>query len=172
MAAYLEFARKKLVAASGQHHEASYALQLLGQIEQHIKGPMDTQAASIALTYQRSAVEVDPSNSVAHYELGKTYFSQGLLEFARAALTKSIELSPSRGAYEELMATGRKLGDIDTVRICKHALADPSLPSSIPVYQLEPAVFAATHRPNLAQVQHQHTQAKTSQPSQTHLGKQ
>ena len=153
MAAYLEFAREKLVLASGGQHEASYALQLLGQIEKQIKGNMDSQAASIALTYQRSAVEVDPSNAVAQYELGKTYSDQGLLQLASQTLTKSIELSPSRDAYEQLMATGRKMGDIDTVRICKTALADSSLPSSLPVVQLEPAVFAATHRPQLAEVQ-------------------
>lgn len=170
LAAYLDYAREKLVSASGQRHEASYALQLLGQIEQRIAKPIDSHATSIALTYQRSAVEVDPRNSVAQWELARTYDSQGLLEYARAALTKSIEVSPSRSAYEQLMATARKMGDIDTVRICKTALNDSTLPSNLPVYQLEPAVFAATHRPHLAEMQRtQHTtaQANSAQSKQS-----
>ncbi len=166
--AYLEFAREKLVAASGEHHEASYALQLLGQAEKRLKGSQDSHAAAIAITYQRSAVEVDPSNATAQYELGKTYVGQGLARQAQIAFARSVELRPSREAYENLMEAARKLGDIDMVRRCKHALADSSLPSNFPVYQLEPAVFAATHRPQLATppVQTQHGQTQAAQPRQ------
>jgi tetratricopeptide (TPR) repeat protein len=165
MVEYLEFAQQKLVSAAGHSSEASYALQLLGQIEKRLKDPMDSQAAAIALTYQRSAVEVDPSNAIAHYELGKTYFAQGLPEQARIALTKSIELSPSRDAYEQLMATARKMGDIDTVRICKQALTDASLPSGMPVFELEPAMFAKLHQPQLAETQRgQNHNAQTKSP--------
>lgn len=167
--AYLEFAREKLVAASGRHHEASYALQLLGQAEKRLRGSHDSHAAAIAITYQRSAVEVDPSNATAQYELGKTYSRQGLARQAQIAFAKSIEVSPSRDAYENLMEAARKLGDIDTVRRCKQALTDSSLPSNFPVYQLEPAVFAATHRPQLDQTQPvrtQHVQTQGAQPQQ------
>ncbi len=147
MTAYLDFAQEMLSAASGHQHEASYALQLLGKIEKRINGPLESQAIARAMTYHRAAIDIDPSNALAHYELGKTYHEQGLAQQAGLAFAKSIELSPSRDAYEMLMNTARQLGDIDTVHLCKHALKNKSLPSGLPVVQLEPALFAATYRP-------------------------
>ena len=163
-AAYLDYARHRLVAASGRYHEACYALQLLGQIEKRIGNTIDSNGVAIALTYQRSAVEIEPTNSIAHCALGETYYSQGLLDLARNSLNTSIDLSPSRTAYEQLMATARKLGDIDTVRVCKAALDNPALPSNIPVYQLEPAVFAKSYRPQLAEMQRANVNTRVGNP--------
>ena len=144
---YLACAKENLVGACGSVSEASYALTLLGSIEQRAGKATNPHALAIALTYQRAAVQIDPTNAYAHYEMGKTLLDQGLVQEAREALLQSVQLSPNRGSYQKLLVAARKLGDIDTVRRCSLALTDESLPSEIPVLQLSMTDFAAMHRP-------------------------
>lgn len=166
--AYLDFAQEKIVSAAGNQQEAAYALQLLGKIERRMHGAMDTHAAAVTMTYQRASVQVDPSSATARYELGRTYASQGLPQLACQVLAESIQLQPTRAAYEQLMHTARGMGDIDTVGKCKRALQDPSLPSSLPIYQLDPSIFASTHQPQFNPKQA--TNSATSKPGQQKTG--
>jgi hypothetical protein len=150
MSSYLEFAQAKLVSAAGQLREASESLLLLSRVEKRSNGSLDPIASAITLTYQRAAAEIDPTNATALYEMGKSLDNAGMVDQARVALTRSIQMAPTCGGYQQLMETARKVGDIDTVKYCKDALADERLLPQPAVVRLEPEVFAGMHRPQAA----------------------
>ena len=120
----------------------------MGKTQQQMMDKADTHAAAVALTYHRAAVAVDPHNSVAHRELGKTLYGQGLVEQAAWSLAQSVDLQPTRDNYRLLMQASRKLGDIDTVRRCQTAIDDPRLAAPLPIHHLDAKAFAATYKPS------------------------
>ncbi len=150
---YLAVARSNLALAAGGAREASDALVLLGQIEKQMSRRGDTHAAAVAVTLQRAAIEIEPENAMGYRELGATLLQQGLVQQAAWALNKSVELRPTRAGYERLLEASRRLGDVDTARVCLASLEDPRMQDEIPFQQLTPEAFASTHRPNLASVE-------------------
>ena len=145
--AYLNVAHENLVAACESVVEASDALVLMGKIQRQMNEKSDTYAAAVALTYYRAAVSVDPHNAVAHRELGKTLYGQGLLEQAARSLARSVELQPTREHYRLLMQVAQQTGDLDTVKECETAINDPRLASPLPIRHLDAKSFAATYQP-------------------------
>jgi hypothetical protein len=146
---YLAVARKNLTAAAGGVREASDALVLLGQIEKRMSKPGDTHAAAVAVTLQRAAIEVAPTNGPGYQELGTTLLDQGLVKQAAWALGRSIAIQPTRSGYEGLLEASRRLGDVETARLCLESLQNPNISSETPVKTLSPDAFAATYKPNL-----------------------
>jgi len=101
------------------------------------------------VTLQRAAIEVAPTNGPGYCELGTTLLDQGLVKEAAWALSRSIELQPTRSGYQGLLEASRRLGDVETARHCLASLRDPGMLSETPVKTLSPEVFAATYKPNL-----------------------
>ncbi len=146
---YLAVAKKNLTAAAGGVREASDALVLLGNIEKQMSNPGDTHAAAVAVTLQRAAIEVAPTNGSGYRELGSTLLDQGLVKQAAWALGRSVEIQPTRSGYEGLLEASRRLGDVETARLCLESLQNPNISSETPVKTLSPDAFAATYKPNL-----------------------
>ncbi len=144
---YLAEARENLVTASRSSHEASDALVLLGRIEGQMAGGSDSHAAAVSLTMQRAAVEVLPDNAAALRELGATLLEQGLAEQAAFVLERSIEIRPTSRAYQQLLDTARRLGDVETAKWCITSLSDMKKSHVIPVTRLDPKQFATTYQP-------------------------
>lgn len=149
---YLAVAKQNLKAAAGGFCEASDALVLLGKIEKQMSRPGDTHAAAVAVTLQRAAIEIAPTNGQGYQELGTTLLDQGLVQQAAGALSRSVDLQPTRKGYERLLQASRRLGDVETARLCLESLRDPSILSETPVKKLSPEVFAATYKPNLSEL--------------------
>jgi hypothetical protein len=150
---YLAVAKLNFVQAAAGVREGSDALVLLGKIERRMAQHDDTHAAAVAVTLQRAAVEIEPTNALGYRELGSTLLHQGLVQQAAWALNRSIEIHPTRTGYQRLLEASRRLGDVDTARVCLTSLEDPQLPSEIPVRTLSAKEFAATHRPDPASIQ-------------------
>ncbi|QDT02304.1 hypothetical protein K227x_06800 [Rubripirellula lacrimiformis] len=151
--AYLDVAREHLVSAAGESVEACDALIMLGIVEKNVAESGDSHAGAVAITLQRSAIEVSPGSAVGYRELGKTYLEQGLGAQAAWSLRESVRLRPSRSAYQGLLEASRRMGDADTARQCVAALNDPDLPSGIAVKTLRPEAFAASYHPSPAAIQ-------------------
>jgi tetratricopeptide (TPR) repeat protein len=150
---YLDFSREQLTLAAGGVREASQALLLLGQIELQMAKPADTHSTSVAVAVQQAAVESDPYFAVGYRVLGATLLSLGMAEEASNCLITSLQIQPTRLAYERLLDASRRLGDADTARICMASLQDPRMDEGDLVYSLTPSEFAATHRPAPASIQ-------------------
>jgi hypothetical protein len=149
---YLAVATKNLIAAAGGVREASDALVLLGQIEKQMSAPGDTHGAAVAVTLQRAAIDIAPTNGPGYRELGTTLLDQGLVKQAAWALNRSVEIQPTRSGYQGLLEASRRLGDVETARLCLASLQDPNIADEIPVKELSPDVFAATYKPNLSEL--------------------
>ena len=149
---YLAVARKNLIAAAGGVREASDALVLLGQIEKQMSAPGDTHGAAVAVTLQRAAIDIAPTNGPGYRELGTTLLDQGLVKQAAWALSRSVEIQPTRSGYQGLLEASRRLGDVETARLCLASLQDPNVVDEIPVKELSPDVFASTYKPNLSEL--------------------
>ncbi len=162
---YLAVARTNLIAAAGGVREASDALVLLGQIEKQLSAPGDTHGAAVAVTLQRAAIDIAPTNGPGYRELGTTLLDQGLVKQAAWALSRSVEIQPTRSGYQGLLEASRRLGDVDTARLCLASLQDPNVADEIPVKELSPDVFAATYKPNLSELKN--VPAKTQPPAVT-----
>ncbi len=161
--AYLDFAKNQLVLATGGVREGSQALLLLGQVELEIARASDTHATSVAVAVQRAAVESDPYFAIGYRVLGTTLLNLGLVEEAADCLITSLQIQPTRVAYERLLDIARRLGDVDTARTCMRALEDPRMEEGNLVRTLTPQEFAATHRPLSTSVQ----AARSSSKSET-----
>jgi hypothetical protein len=122
-------------------------LALLGQVEFQLAKPSDTHSMSVAVAVQRASVEADPQFATGYQVLGTTLLKLGLIEEAAECLVTSLQIQPSRPAYERLLEISRRLGDVDTARICMNALEDPRMEEDALVPNLTPHEFAATHRP-------------------------
>ena len=157
---YLAVARENLIAATYSIREASEALVLMGQIEKILAEDSEMHGAALAVTLQRAAIEVDPSNAVGFYELGSTLLSQGLVDEAFEALSRSVSLRPNRSGYEQLLKAARQVGDVTTAQQCIAALRNPNLSRHNPVRRMQPQAFAATYRPSNTMV------ARNAQPKQ------
>ncbi len=143
---YLATAKRNLVAALQGSREASDALVMLSRIEPMIARPSDPYAAAVALMLQQAAVEVDPSNAVAHGELGSGLLQYDLVAQAVVALRRSVEIQPSQSGYQQLLDASRRLGDDDLAQQCIESLDYKSVPADIAVRQLEPNQFAARYQ--------------------------
>jgi hypothetical protein len=148
--AYLAEAKRNFVHAAEGSREGSDALMLLGKIETRLASENSIHAAAVAVTLQRAAVEIEPRNAIGYRELGATLLAQGLADQAAWALHRSLEIDPTRTGFQRLLEASRRLGDIDTARMCLASLKNPRLKSEIPVRPLSPKAFAATHRPDPA----------------------
>ncbi|NND98140.1 MAG: hypothetical protein HKN47_12505 [Pirellulaceae bacterium] len=144
---YLGVAHQNLVHAVGAVRAASDALILLGQIEHNMAEVSDTHAGAVAVTLQRAAVEIDPNNATALYQLGSSMLNQGMDQQAFSVLQKSVNARPTRQGYQRLMQVAERLGDSKTTQQCNSALRDSRLMNTTPVRQLDPDAFAATYRP-------------------------
>lgn len=147
--AYLAVAKTNLIAAAGGVQEASDALVLLGKIEKQMAGPADTHAPAVAVTLQRAAIEIAPNNALAYQALGTTLLDQGLVKQSAWALGRSIEIQPTRIGYEGLLEAARRLGDVETARMCLDSLQNSRIANQTNVRKLEPAAFASTYKPNM-----------------------
>lgn len=145
--AYLRVARENLVAASAGSREASDALVLLGRIEKQVSRVSESHSAAVAVMLQRSAIDVDDRNGSAYHSLGVTFLQQSLFSQASWALKKSLEIHPTRSAYLALLGASRRLGDVDTARLCNLALQGDKFPNDMSVRSLTPSEFASTYRP-------------------------
>ncbi|MGI9472500.1 MAG: hypothetical protein ACR2NZ_13245 [Rubripirellula sp.] len=146
--AYLSYARERIVSASGEMPEASHALVLLGRLEKQVSRSSRTYTDAVTVTLHRAAIDVQPSNAAAYRALGTTLLDQGLTEQASWALQRSVEITPTRPAYEGLLEVARRSGDAVAARACTAALNHPALGSEIPVMRLNASEFASTHRPD------------------------
>lgn len=164
---YLAVAKQNLIVAAGGAREASDALVLLGKIEKQISDPSDTHAAAVAVTLQRAAIEVAPTNGSGYRELGSTLLEQGLVEQAAWALSRSIEIQPTRRGYQSLLDASRRLGDVETARHCLDSLNDPSMGNETPVRTLSPELFASTYKPNLNELKSAKPQPAAAKPSES-----
>ncbi len=158
---YLDYAREQLVFAAGGVREGSQALVLLGQIEFQMAKPSDTHSTSVAVTVQQAAVEADPYFAVGYRVLGTTMLQLGMAEEAANCLITSLQIQPTRLAYERLLDVARRLGDVDTARICMKSLEDPRMEEGNLVHSLSPTEFAATHRPAPASIEPSRSSANT-----------
>jgi hypothetical protein len=158
---YLAVARTNLVLAADGASEASDALVLLGQIEKRQSESGNAHGAAVAVSLQRAAIEIEPSNALGYRELGTTLLNQGLVDEAAWALNKSIDIYPTRSSYQRLLEASRRLGDVGTARVCLASLQDPRLKSEIPVKQLSSEQFAASYRPNPAAMKPAKTTTKS-----------
>ena len=145
---YLNYAKEQLVLATGGVREGSQALLLLGKVEFQIAEPGDAHATSVAVTVQRAAVEADQFYAVGYRVLGTSLLRLGLVEEAADCLIASLRIEPTRMAYESLLEVSRRLGDVDTARVCMKALQDPRMDEGSLVKSLTPEQFATTYRPN------------------------
>jgi hypothetical protein len=150
---YLEHARSQLVLAAGGVRAASEALTLLGQIELQVAGTSSTHATSVAVAFQRAAIEADPTLAVGYQVLGTTLASLGLNAEAASYLITGLRMSPTRAGYERLLEVARRTGDADTSRICVQSLEDPRMEDTNLVMNLTPQQFAATYRPKTRTVE-------------------
>jgi hypothetical protein len=150
---YLDFAKDQLALAVGGIREGSQALLLLGQIELQLAKPTDTHSTSVAVAVQRAAVEADPHFAIGYRVLGTSLLSLGLVEEAADCLITSLQIQPTRLAYERLLEVARRLGDVDTARTCMKALEDPRMEEGSLVRSLTPQEFAATSRPVSTSIQ-------------------
>lgn len=149
---YLAHAKAQLVSAAGGIREGSQALALMGLVEFEIAEPSDNHSMSVAVTVQRAAVESDPSFAAGYQLLGTTLLNLGLIDEAADCVIRSLQIQPSRLAYEQLLEISRRLGDADTARICMQALQDPRMEEGSLVPSLEPSEFAAMHRPSMSAI--------------------
>lgn len=145
---YLDYAKEQFVLATGGVREGSQALLLLGEVEFEIAEPGDAHATSVAVAVQRAAVEADPRYAVGYRVLGASLLRLGLVEEAADCLIASLQIQPTRMAYESLLEVSRRLGDVDTARVCVQALQDPRMEEGSLVKSLTPEQFATTYRPN------------------------
>ncbi len=146
--AYLDFALLSLIQAAGGAREASDALIILGNVERDQAALDNAHAAAVAVTLQTAAVQIAPTNMVAHRELGITLGRQGLVDEAATSLKRSIAIKPTRAGYQRLLEVSRRSGDVDTAQECVAALRSGNYESETPVRTISPQHFAATHRPN------------------------
>lgn len=150
--AYLQFAQQCFVEAARGSREASDALMILGRVERETAAKQNSHALAVSAAMQQAAIQIAPDSMVAYRELGLTLGQQGLLDQSAQALKRSIEIQPSREAYQRLMELAHKSGDRQTAEACLVILRSDSLPSEIPVRTMAPSQFAATYRPTPATV--------------------
>jgi len=108
---YMNFARCELVKAAKGIPEASEALILLGAAEAENIDEDASYQNAIAVMLQRAAIEICPADYKPHLALGITLARQGLLEQARLALQRSIEISPTQRGYQLLIELAMQSGD-------------------------------------------------------------
>ena len=108
---YMTFARCKLIEAACGMPAASEALMLLGAAEAELSAGSASYKHAIAVMLQRAAIEIDPVNHETHLALGMTLSKQGLSEQACWSLQKSVEIRPTREAYQALLEIAQQRGN-------------------------------------------------------------
>jgi len=108
---YMTFARCKLIEAACGMPAASEALMLLGAAEAEFSAGSASYKHAIAVMLQRAAIEIDPVNHETHLALGMTLSKQGLSEQACWSLQKSVEIRPTREAYQALLEIAQQRGN-------------------------------------------------------------
>lgn len=114
---YMTFARRKLIEAASGIPEASEALMLLGAAEAESTVGSATYKHAIAVMLQRAAIEINPANHETHLALGKTLSKQGLSEQACWSLQRSVEIRPTRDAYQILLEIATHSGNDEQRRV-------------------------------------------------------
>lgn len=108
---YMTFARRLLVKASKGIPETSEALMLLGAAESMCVENDSEHSDAIAVMLQRAAIEICPTNYERHLALGITLSSQGLREQARLSFQRSVEIRPTKQAYQGLLDLAVLMGN-------------------------------------------------------------
>jgi len=158
---YLTFAQEQLAGCTAGVPAGSAALYGLGKIycvPESMHGPADPTHGAKAVALHQAALLVDSRNYRSANELGVLLARFGRLHEARAALLRSIAVSPQPTTWQNLAAVHRLLGERDLAARAYHesvlAAARPSRTgaagrSAHIVQWLDPATFATTTPVNI-----------------------
>ena len=145
---YMTFARCKLVEAASGMPEASEALMLLGAAEAELLVGSATYKHAIAVMLQRAAIEINPANHATHLALGKTLSKQGLSEQACWSLHRSVEIRPTKEAYQALLEIATQGGN--DAQMAGYLAELQKFPRSSELFSSEAAGLASDGEPSTA----------------------
>ena len=109
---YIRFAQNQIEQAIGYSVAGSEALHALGKLESlapEANANLDRTRQAKALIFFRTAININPSNSVCANDLGVLLFKMGRLQEAETALKASLRSSPSQLGWSNLASVHSQL---------------------------------------------------------------